>query len=205
MRLSLRSSPARLACPLGRSLAPRRSARTCSTRRTRGRPCRNWCLSRRPQRSSAYLRSACANLPSPTPAFPEPMYELRTGKLWLRDAIDVRRRWPATLPSPNRELERRHMGHHPLRRPRRGLATTPSLIPTARRTSPPKRSPSPASPAPIRSIPPPLAIRWALPARASPARSLVTASPSRAARGTRRRECRHEQNRHRHRLQPQRR
>jgi hypothetical protein len=23
------------------------------------------------------------------PGFPEPMYELRTGKLWLRDAIDV--------------------------------------------------------------------------------------------------------------------
>ena len=23
------------------------------------------------------------------PAFPEPMYELRTGKLWLRDALDI--------------------------------------------------------------------------------------------------------------------
>lgn len=28
-------------------------------------------------------------LAAANPAFPEPMYELRTGKLWLRDAIDV--------------------------------------------------------------------------------------------------------------------
>lgn len=57
-------------------------------------------------------------------AFPEPMYELRTGKLWLRDAIDAfAQRWE--------------------RKPGRPRKTQPAL-PSPRKTGAPRCEPRPA-------------------------------------------------------------